>query len=80
MVECLTGDRGVAGSSLTRGTALSPGARHRVPTSTGKPGKSQKKVPCMEKSWNLKKNEKSWKIMEFCEILFVFDCLFSGYW
>ena len=36
----------------------------RVPTSTGKPGKpgkSQKKVPCMEKSWNLKKTEKSWK-------------------
>ena len=38
--------------------------RGRVPTSTGKPGKpgkSQKKVPCMEKSWNLKKTEKSWK-------------------
>ena len=38
--------------------------KYRVPTSTGKPGKpvkSQKKVPCMEKSWNLKKNEKSWK-------------------
>ena len=33
----------------------------RVPTSTGKPGKSQKKVPCMEKSWNWKKTEKSWK-------------------
>ena len=33
----------------------------RVPTSTGKPGKSQKKVPCMEKSWNLKITEKSWK-------------------
>ena len=56
----------------------------RVPTSTGKPGKSQKKVPCMEKSWNLKKFEKSWKnhgkIMEFCEIICVSDCLFSGYW
>ena len=40
------------------------GLFHRVPTSTGKPGKpgkSQKKVPCMEKSWNLKKTEKSWK-------------------
>ena len=34
---------------------------NRVPTSTGKPGKSQKQVPCMEKSWNLKKTEKSWK-------------------
>ena len=34
---------------------------HRVPTSTGKPGKSQIKVPCMEKSWNLKTTEKSWK-------------------
>ena len=36
----------------------------RVPTSTGKPGKpgkSIKKVPCMEKSWNLKKTETSWK-------------------
>ena len=53
----------------------------RVPTSTGKPGKSQKKVPCMEKSWNLKKNLKNHgKIMEFCEIICVFDCLFSGYW
>ena len=32
----------------------------RVPTSSGnheKPGKSQKKVPCLEKSWNLKKTE-----------------------
>ena len=32
----------------------------RVPTSSGnhgKPGKSLKKVPCMEKSWNLKKTE-----------------------
>ena len=31
---------------------------NRVPTSFGnhgKPGKSPKKVPCMEKSWNLKK-------------------------
>ena len=42
---------------------------YRVPTSFGnhgKPGKSLKKVPCMEKSWNLKKNV---KIMEFCEII-----------
>ena len=33
---------------------------NRVPTSSGnhgKPGKSLKKVPCMEKSWNLKKPE-----------------------
>ena len=33
---------------------------YRVPTSSGnhgKPGKSLKKVPCMEKSWNLKKTE-----------------------
>ena len=40
----------------------------RVLTSSGnhgKPGKSPKKVPCMEKSWNLKKPEKSWKVMEF---------------
>ena len=32
----------------------------RVPTNSGnhgKPGKSLKKVPCMEKSWNLKKPE-----------------------
>ena len=32
----------------------------RVPTSSGnhgKPGKSPKKVPCLEKSWNLKKTE-----------------------
>ena len=31
---------------------------NRVPTSSGnhgKPGKSRKKVACMEKSWNLKK-------------------------
>ena len=31
---------------------------HRVPTSSGnhgKPGKSLKKVPCMEKSWNVEK-------------------------
>ena len=34
---------------------------NRVPSSTGKPGKSQIKVPCMEKSWNLKTTEKSWK-------------------
>ena len=27
----------------------------------GKPGKSLKKVPCMEKSWNLEKPEYSWK-------------------
>ena len=35
-------------------------AYDRVPTSSGnhdKPGKSLKKVPCMEKSWNLKKPE-----------------------
>ena len=33
-------------------------ANDRVPTRSGnheKPGKSLKKVPCMEKSWNLKK-------------------------
>ena len=37
---------------------------NRVPTSSGnhgKPGKSQIKIPCMEKSWNLIKAEKSWK-------------------
>ena len=28
-----------------------------------------KKVTCMKKSWNLKKPELSWKIMEFCEII-----------
>ena len=46
-------------------------ANARVPTSSGnhgKPGKSQIKIPGMEKSWNLIKAEKSWKIMEFCEI------------
>ena len=52
----------------------------RVPTSTGKPGKSKKNVPCMEKSWNLKKLKNHGKIMEFCEIICLFDCLFSGYW
>ena len=30
MVECLTRDRGVAGSSLIGGTALCPGARHVI--------------------------------------------------
>ena len=45
--------------------------KYRVPTSTGKPGKSQKKVPCMEKSWNFKNTEKSWKnhgilFLNFC--------------
>ena len=37
---------------------------YRVPTSSGnhgKPGKSQIKIPCMEKSWNLIKAKKSWK-------------------
>ena len=37
-----------------------PKAYYRVPTSSGnhgKPGKSTKKNPCMEKSWNLKKPE-----------------------
>ena len=45
--------------------------KFRVTTSSGnhgKPGKSLKKVTCMEKSWNLKKPELSWK-MEFCEII-----------
>ena len=37
-------------------SSLNPLTCLRVPTSAGKPGKSQKKVPCMEKSWNLKKN------------------------
>ena len=50
------------------------GQTHRVPTSTGnhgKLGKSPKKVPCMEKSWNLKKEtlNNHGKIMEFCEII-----------
>ena len=39
-------------------------ALYRVPTSSGnhgKPGKSLKKVSCMEKSWNFKNSEKSWK-------------------
>ena len=30
MVECLTGDRGVVGRSLTGGTALCPRARHFI--------------------------------------------------
>ena len=35
----------------------------------------------MEKSWNLKKKlKKSWKNHGICEIICVFDCLFSGYW
>ena len=45
----------------------------RVPTSSGnhgKPGKSQKEVPCMEKSRNLKKTlNNHGKIMEFYEII-----------
>ena len=39
---------------------LSADGNYRVPTSSGnhgKPGKSLKKVPCMEKSWNLKNPE-----------------------
>ena len=32
----------------------------RVPTGYGKHGKWLKQFPCMEKSWNLKINEKSW--------------------
>ena len=39
----------------------------KVPTSCGnhgKPGKLPKKVPCMEKSWNLKKPEKSWNFVK----------------
>ena len=44
----------------------------RVPTSSGnhgKPGKSPKTVPCMEKSLNLKKKllNNRGKIMEFCK-------------
>ena len=41
---------------------LSAVAVIRVPTGYGKHGKWLKKIPCMEKSWNLKINE---KIMEF---------------
>ena len=45
----------------------------RVPTSSGnhgEPGKSPKKVPCMEKSWNLKKELiNHGKVMGFCEII-----------
>ena len=44
------------------------GTFNRVPTSSGnhgKPGKSLKKVPCMEKSWNLKKLNNHGKIVEF---------------
>ena len=43
---------------------LKGGSFIRVPTSSGnhgKPGKSLKKDPCMEKSWNLTKTEKLWK-------------------
>ena len=44
-------------------------------------GKSQMKVPCMEKSWNLKKKQRKnqGKIMEFCEMIYVFDCYLFGY-
>ena len=50
-----------------------PDEMYRVPTSSGnhgKPGKSLKKVPCMEKSWNLKNNnriimEKSWNFVKY---------------
>ena len=31
VVECLTPDRGIAGSILTGGTALCPWARHSIP-------------------------------------------------
>ena len=45
----------------------------RIPTSSGnhgQPGKSLKKVPCMEKSWNLKKTlNNHGEILEFCEII-----------
>ena len=41
--------------------------KYRVPTSSGK---SRQKVPCMEKSWNLKKKLiNHGKIMEFCDII-----------
>ena len=36
----------------------------RVPTSSGNHGKSQIKIPCMEKSWNLIKAEKSWNFVK----------------
>ena len=40
----------------------------KVPTSSGnhgKPGKSLKKVPCIEKSWNLKSLNNHGKILDF---------------
>ena len=44
-------------SSLIR-HSVSDGQKTRVPTGSGNHGKSgEKKVPCMEKSWNLKKPE-----------------------
>ena len=43
----------------------------RVSTGSGKYGKWLKKIPCMEKSWNLKSNEKSWnfgmKLLSGCQ-------------
>ena len=45
---------------VNRPEPVSTPLKLRVTTSSGnhgKPGKSLKKVPCMEKSWNLKKTE-----------------------
>ena len=41
----------------------------RVPTSSGNHGKSQIKIPFMEKSWNLIKTEKSWNFVKSVENL-----------
>ena len=60
-------------ASITTRCMHAENVTFRVPTSSGnhrKPGKSpKKKVPCMEKSWNLKNLNIHGKIMEFCEII-----------
>ena len=52
---------------------------HRVPTSTGKHGKWQKKNPCKEKSWNLKNDKISWKNHGILLLKWQFGCLWDSF-
>ena len=49
---------------------------------TGKPGKHGKwlkKIPCMEKSWNLKNDEISWKDHGILLLKCQFGCLWDSF-
>ena len=50
----------------------------RVPTGTGKHGIWQKN-PCMEKSWNLKNDEISWKNHGILVLQWQFGCLWDSF-